>query len=203
MGHGTVNGEDGKPYKTRNGDAPGLETLFAQTKEIFKSKKAENENMSDEDTNKIVNAILKFADLQNSREKDYIFDLNKFSDVTGKTGPYILYTYLRINKIIKELNLKEVNLNDIIYNDIDRDLRLKLLEVSHALESAFIERKPSYIADYLYNLAVCANSFYSHNHIMNLEDSEKQKNWIYILTLTNKIIEELLDLLAIKIPSKM
>ena len=93
LGYGTVNGEDGKPYKTRSGETPKLESLFAKAKEIFIEKKESNKDMSDEDVNKIVNAILKFADLQNSREKDYIFDLNKFSDVSGKTGPYILYTY--------------------------------------------------------------------------------------------------------------
>ncbi len=203
LGHGTVNGEDGKPYKTRNGDAPGLQELFKQAKEIFIAKKSENENMSEEDTRKIVNAILKFADLQNSREKDYIFDLNKFSDVTGKTGPYILYTYLRVNKIIKSLKLTDLDLNAQIYNDVDRLLRLKILEVPKVLESAYQERKPSYIADYLYNLAVCANSFYSYNHLMTLEDKEKQKNWVYVLTLMNRIIKELLYLLAIEIPSKM
>ena len=203
LGYGTVNGEDGKPYKTRNGDAPSLEDLFNQTKELFISKREDNKNMPEEDLNKIVNAILKFADLINSREKDYIFDLNKFSDITGKTGPYILYTYLRMNKIITQLNIQTNNLNDEIYNDVDRELRLKLLEVTTVLESAYLERKPSYIADYLYNLCVIANAFYGHNHILNLEDQEKQENWIYVLTLMNKIIKELLDLLAIGIPSKM
>lgn len=203
LGYGTVNGEDGKPYKTRNGDAPSLEDLFNQTKELFISKREDNKNMPEEDLNKIVNAILKFADLINSREKDYIFDLNKFSDITGKTGPYILYTYLRMNKIITQLNIQTNNLNDEIYNDVDRELRLKLLEVTTVLESAYLERKPSYIADYLYNLCVIANAFYGHNHILNLEDQEKQENWIYVLSLMNKIIKELLDLLAIGIPSKM
>ena len=203
LGYGTVNGEDNKPYKTRSGDAPSLKELFKQTKDIFISKKAENKKMSNEDLDKIVNAILKFADLQNSREKDYIFDLQKFSDVVGKTGPYILYTYLRINKIIKELNLENLELNKQIYNKVDRDLRLKILEVSQSIESAFNERKPSFIAEYLYNLCVCANAFYQQNHIKDLTNIKQQKNWIYILTTLNKIIEQLLSLLAIDIPSKM
>ncbi len=202
LGYGTVNGEDGKPYKTRNGDAPSLEDLFKQTKEIFIQKREENKDMPEEDLNKIVNAILKFADLSNSREKDYIFDLNKFSDVTGKTGPYILYTYLRLNKVLKELNISS-DLTDNIYNEVDRELRLKILEVTSALESAYQERKPSYLADYLYNLCVCANQFYGANHIIGLEDKEKQNNWLYVLNLVNKIIKQLLNLLAIDIPSKM
>lgn len=202
LGYGTVNGEDNKPYKTRNGDAPSLQELFEQTKEIFISKKENNQDMSKEDIDKIVNAILKFADLQNSREKDYIFDLNKFSDVIGKTGPYILYTYVRMNKIIQSINLDMDNLSDKIYNDIDRRLRLKLLEVPVIIQNAFEARKPSFIADYLYNLCVVANSFYQANHIATA-DKNTQNDWIYILKLLNKVIKQLLELLAIEVPSKM
>ncbi len=104
LGYGTVNGMDGKPYKTRSGDAPKLDYLFQEVKDIFCSKKEENKEMKEEDLDKIVNAILKFADLQNSRERDYIFDIQKFSNVVGKTGPYILYTYLRIQKILNGKN---------------------------------------------------------------------------------------------------
>lgn len=202
LGYGTVNGEDNKPYKTRNGDAPSLQDLFNQTKEIFISKKEDNKDMDKEDIDKIVNAILKFADLQNSREKDYIFDLNKFSDVVGKTGPYILYTYVRMNKIINQLNLENVDLSDKIYNDIDRNMRLKLLEVPVIIESAFEARKPSFIADYVYNLCVVANSFYQANHIATADEQTKN-DWIYILKLLNKVIKQLLELLAIEVPSRM
>ena len=102
LGYGTVNGMDGKPYKTRDGKAPKLQNLFDEVKNIFISKKEENKDLFSEDLDKIVNSILKYGDLQNSKEKDYIFNLEKFSDTIGKTGPYILYTYLRINKILKE-----------------------------------------------------------------------------------------------------
>ena len=102
LGYGTVNGLDGKPFKTREGTAPKLESLYNDIKEIFISKKEENKNLSNEDLDKIVNSILKYGDLQNSKEKDYIFNIEKFSDTIGKTGPYILYTYLRVNKILKE-----------------------------------------------------------------------------------------------------
>ena len=122
LGYGTVNGTDGKPYKTRSGDTPKLQNLFEQTREIFISKKDNNNKMSENDINKIVNSILKFADLQNSRERDYIFDINKFSEVVGKTGPYILYTYLRINKIIENFDFNVNNLTNNIYNNYDRDL---------------------------------------------------------------------------------
>lgn len=202
LGYGTVNGTDNKPYKTRAGNSPKLEALFEDARNIFISKKESNKDMSLEDVNKIVNAILKFADLSNSRTKDYIFDLNKFSDVTGKTGPYILYTYLRINKILETQN-KNLELSNNIYNEPDRDLRLKLLEMSEAVNLAFKERMPHYIADYVYNLCVSANVFYQNNHIMNIEDEIKKNDWLYVLTQTNKIIKQMLNLLVIDIPSVM
>ena len=157
--------------------------------------------MRNEDQDKIVNAIIKFADLQNNREKDYIFDIDKFSEVTGKTGPYILYTYLRINKIIE--NKKITTLNDIVYNDYDRNLRIKLIELEISVNNAFNLRMPSYIAEYLYELCVIVNSFYQNNHINNEKEIEKQNSWIYILNLTNKIIKEMLNILVIDIPSVM
>jgi len=202
VGYGTVNGKDGKPYKTRNGDAASLEYLINQTKELFISKKDTNKDMSDSDVNIITNAILKFADLQNNYENDYIFDLDKFSEVQGKTGPYLLYTYLRLNKILKDNEITS-KLSNNIYDDYDRNLRLKLLEMPNALEKAFKERHPNYIADYVYDLAVCANAFYQHNHISSLDDEVKKNDWLILIQTTNKVIKALLNLLAIDIPSIM
>lgn len=203
LGYGTVNGTDGKPYKTRSGDTPKLQHLFEQTKEIFVNQKDNNEKMDAADIDKIVNSILKFADLQNSRERDYIFDINKFSEVVGKTGPYILYTYLRINKIIKNFDFRVNNLTDNIYNNYDRDLRIKLLDLEYFLNLSFKERKPNYLTDYLYELCVCTNAFYQNNHIMNLDDIGKRNDWLYVLNLTNRVIKEMLKLLAIDIPKEM
>ena len=200
LAYGTVNGSDGKPYKTRNGDNPKLENLFLTAKELFISKKESNKDMSSEDIDKIVNAILKFADLMNSREKDYIFDLNKFSDVSGKTGPYILYTYLRNKKIIEQTNIK---LTDNIYNEADRNLRLAILNMKDAVNNAYISRMPHFIADYVYNLCVISNVFYQTNHLNGLEDEIMKNDYINVLTLTNKVIENMLYLLGIEIPSVM
>lgn len=201
-GNGTVNGSDGKPFKTRKGDAPKLKELFGMVKDTFISLKETNKDMSDEDLDIIVNAIVKFADLSNARDKDYIFDIEKFSGVVGKTGPYILYTYLRFNKIIKEENIIINDLGDNIYNKVDRDLRMTLLELEYNYDLAFKERKPHYIAEYIYNLCVSANNFYQTNHIKTASQDVKN-DWIYILTLTNKIIKEMLNLLVIDIPSVM
>ncbi len=204
LGYGTVNGSDGKPYKTRNGTAPKLQNLFQQTKDILISKIDMKEQISDADIDKIVNSILKFADLQNNRERDYIFDISKFSEVTGKTGPYILYTYLRINKIISGLNdIKLGELSNNIYNDFDRDLRLKILELPVAFDMAFTNRMPSFIAEYLYDLCVLTNAFYQNNHINNEKDEIKKNDWVNILNITSKIIKEMLFLLVINIPDSM
>lgn len=202
LGYGTVNGTDGKPYKTRNGDAPKLQNLFEEAKKILLSKVDMNENATEEDIDKIVNSILKFADLQNSREKDYIFDINKFSDVVGKTGPYILYTYLRIRKIVDSFEFSN-KLSNNIYNEHDKNLRLKLLELPYVFDSAFESRMPNYIADYLYELCVLTNAFYQNNHINNEEDITKKNDWLIILDLTSKIIKEMLSLLVIEVPTIM
>ena len=201
--NGTINGTDGKPFKTRKGDAPKLRELFDMVRESFINTKESNKDMSSEDVEKIVNAIVKFADLQNARDKDYIFDVDKFSAVVGKTGPYILYTYLRMNKIIKDLNIKTNILSNNIYNNADRELRIKLLELENNFEMAFNNRKPHYIAEYIYELCVAANNFYQTNHLSNLDDKQKLNDWLYVLELTNKVIEEMLSLLIIKIPTAM
>ena len=198
-GYGTVNGKDNKPFKTRTGGALKLEDLIKEVKEEFVNLRPENKNMSEEDLDKIVNAIIKFADLQNDYTRNYIFDIKKFSEVNGKTGPYILYTYLRINKLLSSDN---GNLSETIYNDIDRTLRLKMLDVSRIIDEASKERKPHIIANYLYELAVIANNFYQSNHMSGLEGQIKQ-DYNIILKYNNEIIKNLLELLGIHIPKSM
>ena len=201
--NGTINGIDGKPYKTRSGETPKLDSLFKEVKEIFISKKESNKDMSEEDIDKIVNSIIKFADLQNTRDKDYIFDISKFSDTQGKTGPYILYTYLRMNKIVEKYTTDINKITNNIYNSYDRELRLGILDYFESIESAFKEFKPSFIADYIYNLCVLMNSFYQNNHIANIEDNDKLNDWVSIIKLANNIIIKMLDLLIIKVPTEM
>ena len=200
---GTINGKDGKPFKTRSGETLKLDDLIKQTKEIFISKKESNKAMKEEDIDIIVNSILKYADLQNNREKNYIFDIEKFADVNGKTGPYLLYTAVRIRKLIEEAKVTNNSISNVIYNDNDRDLRKQLLKVNDIVTKAADERMPHYIADYLYDLAVIVNTFYQNNNISNLEDENTKNDWINLLNYTYKVIEKLLSLLMIKIPSKM
>lgn len=198
-GFGTVNGADNKPFKTRSGGALKLEDLIKQVKEEFINLREENKNMDEEDVDKIVNAIIKFADLQNNLERNYIFDIKKFSGVSGKTGPYILYTYLRINKIISETTGK---LSNTIYSETDRALRLKMLEVSDVLDLASKERRPHHIADYLYDLSVTANNFYQNNKMSGLTGAQKD-DFEVVLQFNNYIIKTLLNLLGIHIPKVM
>lgn len=200
---GTINGVDGKPYKTRSGHTPKMDELFNEVKEIFISKKESNRNMKKEDIDIIVNAILKFADLQNSRDKDYIFDINKFSETTGKTGPYVLYTYLRMQRIIDKYTSNMSLITNNIYDKYDRDLRMSLLDYEVYMNLALNEFKPNYIADFVYNICVCMNSFYQNNHIADITDSEKLNDWLSIIKLANKIIKEMLNLLIIEIPTEM
>lgn len=203
LGYGTVNGLDGKPYKTRDGNAPKLQNLFEEVKKIFISKKDENKNLSEKDLDIIVNAILKYGDLQNSKEKDYIFNIDKFAETVGKTGPYILYTYLRINKILKDNNYKYTGLSNIVYNESDRNLRMKLFDLQDYVYLAFNNRNSFYIADYVYDLALLVNNFYQNNNISNLKDKVQKNDWLTILDLSSKVLKEMLSLLVIEIPSKM
>ena len=198
---GTINGPDGKPFKTRNGEALKLDDLIKTVREIFISKKESNKDMKEEDINKIVNAIIKFADLQNNREKNYIFDIDKFADVNGKTGPYLLYTAVRIKKLLGKNSVGVIE--NSIYNKNDRDLRIKLLEVNEFVTKAADTRMPSFVADYLYDLAVIANTFYQNNNISNLDDENMKSTWLSLLDYTYKVMEKLLSLLIIEIPSEM
>lgn len=200
---GTINGSDGKPFKTRSGETLKLDELIKNTKEIFLNKREENKSMSEEDLDKIVNAIIKYADLQNNREKSYNFDISKFSDVSGKTGPYILYSALRIRKIINSFNYNKGNVSEVIYNDIDRSLRLKLLDFNKYLDKSIEDRLPSIIGEYVYDLANLLNSFYQNINISKITDENMKNDYLNVLDLSFNILKECLDLLIIELPNEM
>ncbi len=199
---GTINGSDGKPFKTRSGETLKLDELIKMTKETFIQKREENADMNKEDLDIIVNAIIKYADLSNNREKNYVFDLSKFSDVNGKTGPYILYSALRIKKIL-ENNTFDGTVSDKIYDDIDRNLRIKLLDFDKYITKSIEERLPSIIAEYVYDIADLTSTFYQKNNISNLQDKTNKNDWLIILNFAYNVMKECLNMLSIKIPSKM
>lgn len=201
--NGTVNDAEGKPFKTRSGDTVKLDSLINDIKECFINSKESNKDLKQEDIDIIVNAIIKFAELQNNRERDYNFDISKFASVNGKTGPYILYTSLRIKKLINDNIIDNDILSDKIYNKQDKELRMKLLEINDVVTKSADTRMPHFIADYLYDLCVLTNAFYQNNNINTLTDESNKNDWINLLKLTYKVIEKLLSLLVIKIPSEM
>lgn len=202
-GFGTVNGKDGKPFKTRAGSAPKLDSLFEQVKETLINEKESNKEMSQSDLDILVNATIKFADLQNHREKDYIFDIEKFAKVVGKTGPYVLYSYLRLNKMLNDLNIKPTILSDKVYNEVDRELRVYLLKLEQAVSKAFEFRLPSYICDYVYNLCNISNSFYETNRLATETDEQKKQDYVTLLYHTKNVLKTLLNLIVIDVPTKM
>ncbi len=200
---GTVNGTDGKPFKTRAGNSPKLDGLFAQVKQVLKESKEGLENATEQDLDILVNSIIKFADLQNNREKDYIFDIEKFSKISGKTGPYILYTYLRLNKILESENLNNIKLSLLPKNKTDKELRLALITLDKYFTRAVQEKMPSHICEYIYNICNIANSFYENNRIKNEQNQEVKNDWLYLIKTTTTILKNMLNLLAINIPSIM
>ncbi len=202
IGYGTINGEDNKPFKTRSGDSVSLDLLINMVKEKVMTIREENKSMSEIDQMKLVNSILKFGDMQNSIEKNYIFDLEKFSSFNGKTGPYLLYSVVRIRKLLSEIsNNNELQVRT--YNDLERKLRLKLLDFNKEVMASFNERAPHFICEYAFELASLANAFYQANHLVSLEDETQKSSWSYLLKGTTDMIEMLLKLLVIEIPENM
>lgn len=202
-GFGTVNGLDGKPYKTREGKSPSLDSLFNDVKNNLKSNK-EMDLQKEEDINTIVNSVIKFADLQNNYEKDYIFDLDKFSKFEGKTGPYILYSYCRLNKVYKKFICEiEPILSLKNKNEIERKIKIQLLNFPMVIKRAFLERKPSFIADYVFELSTKLNLFYETNRFSQEENKEFLPSWLYLINLSLKILKQSLKLLVIDTVEKM
>lgn len=206
IGFGTMNGKDGKPFKTRDGGVMKLEDLLSLVK--TECLKRLNENIQDnrEDiAEDIAMSAIKFADLLPNRETDYNFDLEKFCDLDGKTGPYILYSTIRMKSLLnkaKENNF-EFNKLSVIANEFDRDVILKLNNLDSILNKAFSSKSLNDITEYLYTLTTSYNRFYTENIILKEEDKQKRESWLYLTSVVYKVNKLLLDILAIKVPDKM
>ena len=147
-------------------------------------------------------SAVKYADLLPFRTTDYIFDIEKFCSFEGKTGPYILYTMVRINSILDKVNIKNYEINNI-YSETEKNIYIKLLELSRVLNKAYSEKTLSYICEYLFEICSMFNKFYGECNIINEEDTNKQRNYVSLLKLLYNTSSRLLDILAIKIPNKM
>ena len=201
---GTMNGKDGKPFKTRDGGVLELNSLLNQVKDELSKKmnKYENDEEKNEILDKLTVATVKYADLSPSRTTDYIFDIEKFCSFEGKTGPYILYSMVRINSILNKTNLNELKINKI-YSDTEKDIYIKLLELSRILNKSYEEKSLNYICEFLFDLCSLFNKFYGETNILNETDEVKKNTYLSMLKLIYNTCEKLLDILAVKIPNKM
>lgn len=207
IGFGTMNGKDGKPFKTREGGVMRLHDLIEIIKSAVRDKIVANNSVEAdkvEDTARIVGlAALKYGDLSNQATKDYIFDIDRFAAFEGNTGPYILYTVVRIKSILSKVNPTGEEIIIKPYSDVERDLMLKLTKFNEVIEASYAERAPHKICEYIYDVSNIFNRFYNSNKIVSEEDKEKQSSWVAMITLVKRVIEQCLDLLGIEVPEKM
>lgn len=206
LGFGTMNGSDGKPFKTRAGGVMNLIDLMEMVKEITASKintDLVKEEDKDSTAEKISIAALKYADLLPYRSKDFIFDVGKFADLDGKTGPYLLYSTVRMNSLLEKSNQNIENLKIKKLTGVEKDTVRSLLELPVILNNAFESKSLSDIADYLYRLTSSYNKFYAENHILTCKDLELQQSWLGLTKIVHDTNLLLLDILAIEVPEKM
>ena len=202
LGFGTMNGKDGKPFKTRNGGVMRLENLIDEVNTKVYEKINDTKEFTEEEKVKISKIIglsaLKYADLSNQISKDYIFDIDKFTSFEGKTGPYILYTLVRIksilNKFYENNDIKENKILNPI-EDIEKQILLKIAKYNQILEESYIENAPSKICTYLYELANIFNSYYQKVKILQ-ENSERLYSNISLLSLMKRIFENGIELIC-------
>ena len=195
VGFGTMNGKDGKPFKTRSGGVMRLEHLISDINEVILNKIKENRSMTDEEADnisKIVGlAALKYGDLSNQASKDYVFDVDRFASFEGNTGPYILYTIVRIKSILAKYKETGVSVGNLTI--------LPSKEQSEkALSLALIK-----FADVIYEVSNSFNGFYHNTKILAEEDKKQQESYIALITLTKEILETCIDLLGIQCPDRM
>lgn len=206
VGFGTMNGKDGKPFKTRDGGVLRLSDLISMVVENAASKIQNKEDINVTEVAEMVGiSVLKFADLSNYRMKDYIFDIEKFSSFEGKTGPYLLYSIVRIKNILRKLEEEQNQAGQILpaISDVERDLQLKLDQFSTILWQTAKDKAPNYLCEYLYDLATLMNSFYHNHHILNENDLARKSSWHRLLKTALRIMTTGLDILAIPVPEKM
>lgn len=211
-GFGTVNGKDGKPYKTRDGGVKKLSDLIEDVYNAALEKMTEAKtdlDLSEEEKKDIALKVgisaLKFGDLINYRAKDYIFDLDKFMSFEGKTGPYLLYTMVRLNSILTKARERgyEVGSIGIPKTDVERDIMLKVSTLNEVFWQAFNDRAPSGICENVYQIAALANRFYYENKILAEEDETRRGNLLALSEFILKILKLHMDVLAINVPERM
>ncbi len=213
LGFGTMNGKDGKPFKTRDGGVMRLEHLIQEASDKAYQKVIENKEISQEEaieiSKKVGLAAIKYIDLSNHFSKDYIFDVDKFTSSEGNTGPYIIYSAVRIKSILNKFS--SMNFDNKIHNtsiglpysDNERNLMLKITQFNEVILSSFIDYSPHKICQFIYELSNELNRFYYEHKIISERDSSRQSSWIKLIILTRDILITCLDLLGIEAPDRM
>ena len=210
-GFGTVNGPDGKPFKTRAGGVMKLYDLIAMATEEAGKRLAEQgigAEYPEQERNAITRAVglaaIKFADLTNFRTSDYVFDLSRFTRFEGKTGPYLQYAAVRIQSILRRAEAEDYALaKPVVRSPEERNLILLLLSLSDAMEGAEIKRAPNVICDYAFTLAQEFSRFYSEHHILSEPDTALRGARLGLCALTLSVLQKLLEILGIEVPARM
>ncbi len=211
QGFGTMNGKDGKPFKTRDGGVMRLERLMGDIDDAVYARIMENRTVSQEEareTARIVGlAALKYGDLSNQAAKDYIFDIDRFISFEGNTGPYILYTIVRIKSILNKYKEQGGQLTKGAIlgagSEPEKALMLKISRYSEVLEGAFAELAPHKICQYIYELSNDFNRFYHDTKILAEEDPKKQAGWIGLIDLTKDVLSACIQVLGFEAPERM
>ena len=207
-GFGTMNGSDGKPFKTRAGGVMTLDELIGDVKSECRKRLNENiveEEKRDDTAEKIALAALKYADLLPFRATDFIFDPAKFTDLDGKTGPYLLYSTIRIRSLLNKAKQEGIEYNkfSIVNNSSDKEVALTLLQLPNILNRAYEAKSLNEIAEYIYKLTSVYNKFYSENKIIVEENNELRESWLVLSKAVYDTNMLLLDIMGIDVPEKM
>lgn len=212
VGFGTMNGKDGKPFKTREGGVMRLEYLIRDIdEEMYRKVSESRHDLSEEEARKIAKIIglsaIKYGDLSNQASKDYIFDIDRFTSFEGDTGPYILYTIVRIKSILAKYQEQGKSLENLCLEKAlgasEKDLMRQLCSFNAMMDSACEETAPHKICAYIYDLANAFNKFYHETKILAEEDQKKQAGWIALLKLTKEVLETCIDVLGFSAPDRM
>lgn len=211
VGFGTMNGKDGKPFKTREGGVMRLETLIGEITDEMYRKITDNRQVDEEEARRTAKIVaisaIKYGDLSNQASKDYIFDIDKFTSFEGDTGPYILYTIVRIKSILNKYKEQGGSLEGLSFGDAgsvsEKELMLEIVKFNSMMENASEEAAPHKVCAYIYGLANAFNHFYHETKILTEEDEKKKEGFIALLVLTRDILETCIDVLGFSAPERM
>ena len=211
LGHGTMNGSDGKPFKTRDGGVMRLEDLVRETQEEMYRKIREGREMPEEEARTVAETValsaLKYGDLSNQAAKDYVFDIDRFTSFEGDTGPYILYTIVRIKSILNKYQEQGGRMEQLVFSEAvgesEKALEMVLVQFNTVIQNAADEIAPHKVCAYIYDLANAFNHFYHETKILAEKDETRRENLIALLMLTRDVLETCIDLLGFSAPEKM